>query len=531
MRLHALLVLGTAVSTVADVRAQEPALEDSLEARIWLDRGEEPVVQRGDAVRIFYRTSHDAYAAIFRIDTDGRVQLLFPQDPDVDTRVRGGRDYRLLFPRSPIWRVGDDPGAGYFFMVASPEPLDLSGLGYDPARGWDLSAVGDVVYEDPYVAIDSYVAYLIPDWEQVPYALDFITYSVGETHTYPRFLCYDCHDFRRYSAWNPYAYTCSTYRVVIWDDPYFYPSYRYSGTRVVVARFRDRPRYAVLPRGPGEPWRPLVLTREAPPRRVAQYKEPAGAAGVAQPERRGAVSRPAAATTRGGSGGSTAGRPLTTRGPEVGARSGTPERPAAPIRRGAAGSAQERAPQEAPPRGGARAPTGTEATQERPRPTLQRRPSRPSGRLPLRRPPSASDARALREDDRSAPPTPAGRAARPLAPAPRGPDARGAVRVRPSPADARAPVRRPDAAGTPSRPGARGVPARPDVSRPERGAVRQPPSRGGRPAVGPGASRPPVASARPPTRGRPTLRPSTARPTVQPRRPPPRRPPPRRPGG
>ncbi|HEM46260.1 MAG TPA: DUF4384 domain-containing protein, partial [Alphaproteobacteria bacterium] len=77
------------------------AVEDSLEARVWLDRGAEPVVEPGDEVRVYYRTSHDAFAAIFRIDTDGRISLVYPQHPDMDPWVVGGRDYRLLFADSP----------------------------------------------------------------------------------------------------------------------------------------------------------------------------------------------------------------------------------------------------------------------------------------------------------------------------------------------------------------------------------------------------------------------------------------------
>ena len=118
--------------------------------------------------------------------------------------MRGGRDYRLLFPQTPVWVIDEDPGVGYFFMVASPEPLDFSAFPFDAELGWDLSGVGEVVYEDPYVAIDDYVAAIVPNWEQVPYALDFITYNVGDTYSYPRFLCYDCHESRPYSSWNPY---------------------------------------------------------------------------------------------------------------------------------------------------------------------------------------------------------------------------------------------------------------------------------------------------------------------------------------
>ena len=229
--------------------AYDYVADDSLEARVWLDRGAEAVVERGDDVRVYYRTSHDAYAAIFRIDTDGRVALVYPQHPDADPYVVGGRDYRLVFAEGARWRVRDDPGIGYFFMVASYQPLDFSLFGFDDEFGWDLRGVGETVYEDPYVAIDDYVVAVLPDWETAGSALDFLEYNVDEEHDYPRFLCYDCHDYRPYAAWDPYARACSSFQVILWDDPYFDPRFRYAGTRVVFARpIGPRPRYSVTAR-------------------------------------------------------------------------------------------------------------------------------------------------------------------------------------------------------------------------------------------------------------------------------------------
>lgn len=266
-----------AVFVAPPVEAQERVYDSPLEARVWLDRGDEPVLQRGDRVRVYYRMSLDAHTAIFRIDTDGRVTLVQPAHPGAEELTRGGRDYRLLFPRSAQWVVGEYPGIGYYFIVAAEQPLDFSSFDYVPEEDrWDLSRVGETVYEDPYLAIDAYVAELIPDWEVSPYALDFVEYSVGESHSYPRFLCYDCHGYRPYTSWNPYTYACTDFRVVLWDDPYYYPAYRYAGTRVVFPRpLRDRPMYALAARAPGEGWSPLVRTRQAPPlpRRVTQYKE------------------------------------------------------------------------------------------------------------------------------------------------------------------------------------------------------------------------------------------------------------------
>ncbi|NJD19333.1 MAG: DUF4384 domain-containing protein, partial [Gemmatimonadetes bacterium] len=261
--------------------SQEPTPGQGPGARIWLDRGDEPLLQRGDRVRVYYRTDADAFVAGFHVDTDGTVSLLHPRAPEEESYTRGGRDYRLLFPQSSYWYVDEYPGKGYFFLVTSPEPLALEGVDYAyHERRWDLSRVGQTVYRDPYLAMDDYVALLIPAWENVPYALDFLEYDVGEVHEYPRFLCYDCHGFRTYATWNPYTYACASFRVVVWDDPWFYPSLRYQPTRVVYAPpRRGVVRFGFKERAPGEAWTPLVRTREATPRRSVQYVEP----GVARP--------------------------------------------------------------------------------------------------------------------------------------------------------------------------------------------------------------------------------------------------------
>jgi len=275
-------------------RAQE-VQENPIEARVWLDRGQEPVLQRGDAVRLYYRTSEDAFVAIFHIDTNGTTRLVFPNSPQENHYARGGRDYRVLFPGSSYWYVEDYPGMGYFFIVASPEPFDFTELRYSHyGGGWDLSYVGRQVYQDPYLAMDDYVAALIPDWEYVPYGLDFTTYHVEQRYEYPRFLCYDCHGFRPFYSWNPYHYACTSFRVVIYNDPYYYPVTRYRGTRVVyVEPRRGVAHFGFKERADGEPWTPQVVVRDTPPRsqpgvagsvnRRAQPKEGSASAGAVGP--------------------------------------------------------------------------------------------------------------------------------------------------------------------------------------------------------------------------------------------------------
>lgn len=456
--------------------AQEAA--GALEARVWLDRGEEPVLRRGEDVRVYYRTSEDAFAAIFRIDTDGRVHLLYPQHPDAIDVVRGRRDYRLLFPHAPAWRVTEDPGVGYYFIVASPEPLDFTSLPYDPRYGWDLSTVGDVVYTDPYVAIDDYVARVVPGWEQVPYALDFFTYSVGETYSYPRFLCYDCHTYQRYSTWNPYDYTCSTFRVVIWDDPYFYPRYRYSGVNVVVAMRPVRaslPRYEVTRRALGDPVRPVIRPRILTASPTAEYKE-----------------SPRAVAAGG-----------------ISATSTAPLRSAALA---AAPSAARVQPQERPRTAPQEAPDTARA-----RPTLQRR---PSSRLPVRTPPSPEPQQPDPTPTRAAPtrlpvrsPTTPPSSGRPSA-APAQPDDPPPATSRPPAASSRPSTsRQPQSPSQRIGPGISPSPVRQSpeptgaaTSRPSFRAVPAPGS-SGRPSAG--TSRPQTGSSRPQAAPRPQSRPST----------------------
>ena len=351
----ALVAAAFVAGGLGTARAQDDLGDGVLEARLWLDRGSEPTLQRGERVRIYFRTSADAFVAIFHVNTDGSVRLLHPRSPDENHYARGGADLRLLFPRSPYWYVDEYDGIGYFFIVASREPFDFSEFGHSHyGAGWDLTGVGRRVYTDPYVAIDDYVASLIPNWEESAFALDFMSYHVGRVYEYPRFLCYDCHAFKTYSAWNPYRYACTSFRVVVYDDPYYYPAYRYRGDRVVyVTPTRARPRYVFKERAVGEPALPLVRNREPPPRRL----------GV------GSSRGPATPV------------PVATRPPGSGSAPRSPSYP--PLRRPSGASSGR--PVAAPQRPDRIRPTDTRGRAARPRPsstgtrpTLRRRPEAPS---------------------------------------------------------------------------------------------------------------------------------------------------------
>ena len=105
--------------TVRDHNLSRPKIE------LWTNRGDAAVYTRGERVRLYFRIDQDAYVTIFRVDTDGRVRVLFPRDPWEDNFARGGRDLEVdgRALGSDAFTIDDYPGVGYLFAVTSADPF------------------------------------------------------------------------------------------------------------------------------------------------------------------------------------------------------------------------------------------------------------------------------------------------------------------------------------------------------------------------------------------------------------------------
>jgi hypothetical protein len=53
------------------------------------------VFARRDPVEVAFRTDRDGYVTVLRVDTDGRMRVLFPADPEDGNYVAGGREFRV----------------------------------------------------------------------------------------------------------------------------------------------------------------------------------------------------------------------------------------------------------------------------------------------------------------------------------------------------------------------------------------------------------------------------------------------------
>ncbi|HWC74441.1 MAG TPA: DUF4384 domain-containing protein [Gemmatimonadales bacterium] len=230
---------------------------------LWTDRGDAAVYTRGDRVRVSFRLDQDAYVTIFRVDTDGRVRVLFPREPYEDNFARGGREFEVdgQYLNRDAFMIDDYPGVGYLFAVASADPFTYDGI--QTNDHWDYRVIADGrVRGDPYVAMTDLAQRIVPegyaDWDY-----DVVSYNVERHYDYPRFLCYDCHSYVSYSSWDPYYTSCVRFRMYVYDDPWYYPYRYYGGERVVFVRpYRPQPRFIFKDWGSSRPSREEFVTRE-----------------------------------------------------------------------------------------------------------------------------------------------------------------------------------------------------------------------------------------------------------------------------
>jgi Domain of unknown function (DUF4384) len=245
------------VTAHGGVPARSPLLDGYRpRVEVWTDRGDDPY-NRGQGVRVHFRPDQDAYVTILRVDTDGRVRVLYPREPWEDNFARGGRDYEAQggYDRDAFY-IDDYPGVGYIFAIAAADPFMYAGI--ESNDHWDYRLIADGrVRGDPYVALTELAQRIVPDGYR-DWDYDLVPYYVQQHYDYPRFLCYDCHSYVSYPYWNPYDYTCVRFRMVVFDDPYYYPYRYYGGTRVVFTRpYRPEPRFIFKDRQPSD----LFITR------------------------------------------------------------------------------------------------------------------------------------------------------------------------------------------------------------------------------------------------------------------------------
>jgi hypothetical protein len=183
--------------------------DETLRVNVWLDRGPDEVYRRGDRMDVRFETNADAYAVVYRIDTEGLVTLLWPRGRLDDGFVFGNHEYRLPVTGGERLRTSSAEGVGYVEAIVSRYPFDLRELELDFHHERDADQLGFYVAGDPYLAMNE-VNYAVTGLEDASgYAVtNHVSYYVHRQVDHPRYLCSQCHTDGG-QTYDPYRDTCS----------------------------------------------------------------------------------------------------------------------------------------------------------------------------------------------------------------------------------------------------------------------------------------------------------------------------------
>jgi len=200
---------------------------------IWHDKGDEDIYERGEAVRIHFETNSDAYAVVYRIDTDGAVSILWPRSRYDDGFVFGHHTYNLPTPGAQRIRTASEEGVEYVQAIVSAYPFDLRGLDVDFHHEDEGESRAYFVAGDPFLAMND-INYAVTGLDDAAdfVVTNYLSYYVHRQVEHPRYMCTQCHD--NDTNYHPYNDVCvvEIHHDYSWDNNWFdtyryYPAYYY----------------------------------------------------------------------------------------------------------------------------------------------------------------------------------------------------------------------------------------------------------------------------------------------------------------
>lgn len=208
--------------------------EGRLQASVWLDEENGAVHQPGETVEIYFRATEDCYVAVYDIDTDGFLSLLYPRSGH-SGRVLGEHIYSIPDERDDYELIIDgEKGIEYVVAIASPYPLNFDAL-YENADLADGTLQAGRVTGAPHLAIFELNNELT--WgraeEADGYSSDIAWFYVRDEVPYPRYVVYSVYPDRIWDPyWDPYCVHFDYRWDHNWCRPWWWhrgytPSYHY----------------------------------------------------------------------------------------------------------------------------------------------------------------------------------------------------------------------------------------------------------------------------------------------------------------
>ena len=120
------------------------------------------VYQNGEAVRLLIRTDADGYVAIFNIDTDGYVHLLYPRDARSIRKFSRGREYAIPERDDEALIISGKKGMEMVFAVFAPRRDDFDVYAIDQDIRDSENGYAERIDGDPFIAANRIASRLVP---------------------------------------------------------------------------------------------------------------------------------------------------------------------------------------------------------------------------------------------------------------------------------------------------------------------------------------------------------------------------------
>jgi hypothetical protein len=153
----------------------------------------------GDRAKVYAKSAENGYLVVLRADIDGRVQALFPVDPQDDPRVKGEKKYELKGRGGREAFVADDTiGRGTVVAAYSETPFRFDEFERD--GHWDTAALSGQGLQDaqadPEARLRDIVQQMRPDGGGFDY--DVAAYVVAAP---PRYVLYPDYPYYYGPGW------------------------------------------------------------------------------------------------------------------------------------------------------------------------------------------------------------------------------------------------------------------------------------------------------------------------------------------
>ena len=206
----------------------ERAENDAPYVRVWLPGTWE--FRYGEPVQVSFEVSEASHVAVFRVDGEGRLTVLWPQRNSLQTAARAGQEYRVTAPYSSIaaFRADYSFAGGMVIAVASYDPIDLTA--FRRYRN-DVSYYRNVLYQRPYVGgvrhIVDRISQEILYSPESEFDYDVAFYNVSGRGSFTSASCNDLLFARRHAVSRSYISWVTGSPNGYWDDCYsgFYSLY------------------------------------------------------------------------------------------------------------------------------------------------------------------------------------------------------------------------------------------------------------------------------------------------------------------